>query len=133
MSKYTIKTCQASEPYPDYKILDIDIQNDWAEFFQSLPHHCDIECCGYGGMIFDAETLELYYPKIGNDSFKDWLIETIKIIESIRDVKYIDSVKHSISGGDPKHTLDLFKSILSYIEKKSAQPFASRERKSRAT
>jgi hypothetical protein len=82
MLKYTIKVCPARKPYPDYKMLDIEIEKDWAEFFCSLPHHCVPDCCGYGGMIFDAETMESFYLKIEHPRFQDWLIEAIKIIES---------------------------------------------------
>jgi hypothetical protein len=63
-------------------MLDIEIEKDWAEFFCSLPHHCVPDCCGYGGMIFDAETMESFYLKIEHPRFQDWLIEAIKIIES---------------------------------------------------
>ncbi len=121
MPKYSIKICSAQKPHPDYKVLEIEIEKDWAEFFRSLPHHCIPECCGYGGMEFDAETIETFFLKIGNPRFQDWLMESIQIIESNNDITYVASDEHGIAGGDPAFTLDLFKKILNCLKEKSAQ------------
>jgi hypothetical protein len=37
------------------------------------------------------------------------------------DIKYVYSSDHFIGGGDPQSTLDLFKSVLSYLREKRAQ------------